>query len=201
MYRPAWVRPEDELQCWSLIERNPFAVLVGHGSSGHVATHLPLLRAGTSSLEGHMARANRQWRTLQANAQVLAIFQSASAYISPAWYADEPDVPTWNYGAVHVHGRFVRADGAATSAILRRTVQRFARDGWSLSALDPELIARLERDVVGFTIEITSIETALKMSQDKTEADRDRVRTALASAADPGASAVAELMAATRSRR
>lgn len=201
MYRPAWVRPEDASQAWSLIERHPFATLIGNGPSRILATHLPLLRASGQALEGHMAKANTQWQALESSPDVLAVFQTASAYVSPAWYADEPDVPTWNYGAVHVHGKFVRADGAATTGILQRTVQRFSRDGWSLDALAPELVAELERGVVGFSIEITSIEVALKMSQDKTEADRDRVRNALSSASAPDASAVAALMAATRSRR
>jgi transcriptional regulator len=201
MYRPAWVRPDDAAEAWSLIEHHPLAALIGNGTSRLLATHLPLLRVSDHVLEGHMAKANSQWRMLESSPDVLAIFQSANAYISPAWYADEPDVPTWNYGAVHVYGKFVMTDTVATAGILQRTVQRFSRDGWSLDSLTPEFLAELERGVVGFTIEITSIETALKMSQDKTEADRGRVRNALASSSDPNASAVAALMAATRSHR
>lgn len=201
MYRPAWVRPEDAAEAWPLIQRHPFATLIGNGPTRILATHLPLLRASDQVLEGHMAKANPQWRALESSPDVLVVFQTASAYISPSWYADEPDVPTWNYGAVHVYGKFVKVDAATTAGILLRTVQRFSRDGWSLDSLAPELVAELERGVVGFSIEITSIEVALKMSQDKTEADRARVRAALASASDPGASAVEAFMATTRSRR
>jgi transcriptional regulator len=201
MYRPSWVRPEDEACAWSLIERQPFAALVAASPSGMIASHVPLLRASDGVLEGHMARANPQWRSLEKHPDLLAIFQTASAYISPAWYVDEPDVPTWNYGAVHVYGRFVKSDASATTGILQRAVRRFSHDGWSLDSLAPDFIAELERHVVGFSIEVSSIEVAMKMSQDKTEADRARVCSALQAAGDPGATAVAALMAATRSRR
>lgn len=36
--------------------------------------------------------------------KVLVIFRGENSYISSSWYS-EPEVPTWNYRAVHVYGR------------------------------------------------------------------------------------------------
>src|SRR5258706_11246345 len=60
------------------------------------------------SLLGHLARPNPQWRDVSTQAQTLAIFTGADAYVSPNFYATKRDtgkvVPTWNYSVVHVYG-------------------------------------------------------------------------------------------------
>lgn len=201
MYRPKWVLPADDRAHWHLIERFPFAAVVSRGAARMLATHVPLFRADDTTLLGHMARANSQWRELDRDPQLLAIFQSPSSYISPRIYVDEPDVPTWNYSAVHVHGRYVKADAARTSEILERTVRHFSADGWSLAEVDAALVADFTTQVVAFTIEIESIEVAQKLSQDKTAADHARVRQALERSDDPAARTLGELMAHTRSAR
>ena len=57
-------------------------------------------------LEGHVGRANPQWKTLEETDEVRTIVSGAHAYISPRWY-DEPHstVPTWSYMIVHAYGK------------------------------------------------------------------------------------------------
>src|SRR3954463_2154430 len=84
--------------------------MVNQGPAGLQATHLPFIfdatRGAHGTLLGHMARANEQWRDLEAAQDVLVVFTGPHTYVSPTWYRTAPPhVPTWNYVAVHAHGR------------------------------------------------------------------------------------------------
>ena len=204
MYAPDWVAPERPEDAFELITRNPFGVLIGADRTGFEATHLPFLLDSRVLLSGHMARANPQWRRLELDGRVLAIFQSPGSYISPSWYRDEPDVPTWNYAAVHVHGRFRIVGAERAAEILERTVARFEAGRptpWRLASLPPNFVADLARGIVAFEIDIERVEAAFKLSQDKTEDDRGRVEAQLKAAGGDGGAALAGLMQAARSRR
>jgi transcriptional regulator len=109
MYLPAAFAETDLTKLHDFIERHSFGLLVSQVEGLPFATHLPFLLERTSGPHGslvcHIARANPQWQ--QANGQTaLAIFTGPHAYISPTWYEAEQVVPTWNYAAVHVYGRF-----------------------------------------------------------------------------------------------
>ncbi len=107
MYTPPRFRETDEAFTLDFVAANGFATLVSVGQDGPVATHVPIdlhRDASATYLLGHMARANPQWRTLSPDRDVLAIYLGPHAYVSPRWY-DHPNVPTWNYLAVHVYGR------------------------------------------------------------------------------------------------
>src|ERR1700722_8974606 len=96
-----------------LLARHPLGLLIAQTTAGLTAEHIPMqwtARAdGAQVLRGHVARANALWRTLPAQAPVLAVFTGARQYISPNWYVSKQEsgkvVPTWNYATVHVRGR------------------------------------------------------------------------------------------------
>ena len=179
MYRPACYREDDTETLFAMIRAQPFATLVSANAGDPLATHLPLLleqdAGGGPALIGHMARGNRHWRRLEDGQPVLAVFLGPHAYISPRWYRDEPDVPTWNYAAVHVRGRWRRCDDLeSTRRILAASVEHFERDMdacWSLSELEENLVDKLHKGVVAFEIVVDTLEGVSKMSQDKTRAD------------------------------
>ena len=101
-------RPEEITR---IIENFPLAMLVVNSKNGFIANHLPLLVNKSSKKEieliGHIARANSLYKEIDNNDDVLVIFRSEDAYISPNWYPSRKNrehVPTWNYQAVHLHG-------------------------------------------------------------------------------------------------
>ena len=98
-----------ESQVHELIRRNPLAAVVGLDSAGLTANHLPLIldpeKGPNGTLIGHMARANSQRAALQHDPRVLAVFMGPSGYVSSSWYKRRDSAPTWNYAAVHCHGR------------------------------------------------------------------------------------------------
>lgn len=96
----------------ALIESQPFATLVTTGSSGLIASHIPMVLNRTEGPHGtlrcHLSRANNQWRDLTPSVEALALFSGTHHYISPNWYPEKAEdgkvVPTWNYAVVHAYG-------------------------------------------------------------------------------------------------
>ena len=201
MYRPAHYDEPDQERLLSLVDQFPFATLVSARPSLW-ATHLPLLRDDTSNADGvligHMAKGNPQWRALSDGDPVLAIFQGPDAYISPQWYTEEADVPTWNYVAVHVNATWHRIDNEGDiDSVLRKSVHRFEQtfaQPWSLNSLDPEIIQQFKADITVFSLRITTIEGVQKMGQDKTARDVSGVVKGLSTSPTPSEEQVAQLM-------
>ncbi len=202
MYIPAAFAEADRTKLHDFIEQNSFGLLVSQVDGRPFASHLPFLLERTAGpngrLIGHMARANPQWR--EAGGQtVLAIFSGPHAYISPTWYQAEQVVPTWNYTAVHAFGRveIVEEEGA-----LREIVQRFVAfyeqampRPWSFGGAGT-FAERMLAQIVGFRIEIETIEGKWKLNQNHPVERRRKVVQALRERGDENAQAVADLMQA-----
>lgn len=171
MYLPAAFQQVDRGLLTECIERYSFGVLTSAGASGPEASHLPFLydpEAGPyGTLISHMAKSNPHWRYADGET-VLVIFSGPDAYISPAWYAAENVVPTWNYVAVHATGKFEPVfDPEEILDIVQRTVVRYEASRatpWTFDATT-EFAQRLAQMVVGFRIELTRLDGKWKLSQ------------------------------------
>ena len=112
MYQPPHFREEDLAAQHALIRAHPLGLLITAGDAGLTANLLPFhlepALSAKGTLQVHMAKANGQWREIEAGAPVLVVFQGADAYITPSWYATKREtgkvVPTWNYAIVQVRG-------------------------------------------------------------------------------------------------
>lgn len=199
MYRPPAFAEEDPELIAAMIARAGLAVLVGQGPDGLFATHLPLRwDRDRGMLEGHMAAANPHPRLGAHDA--LAVFAGPHGYVSPGFYPSKAEhgrqVPTWNYEAVHVHGR---AEWFSDPARLRGQLERLtdaheagrARP-WRVSDAPPDYAARLLRGIVGVEITITRVEAKRKLSQNKDARDRAGVIAGLRA---DGRADLADLMA------
>jgi transcriptional regulator len=201
VYTPPRFRETDEAFTLDFVAGNGFATLVSVGENGPIATHVPIdLHRDDSNvpyLLGHMARANPQWRTLSPEHDVLAIYLGPHAYVSPRWY-DHPNVPTWNYLAVHVYGRpTVLTRPEDLLPLVRGQVEKYEADPerrYRVESLPPDLLERELRGIVGFRIAITRIEANAKLSQNRGPRDFDNVIAELEKRGDPGSRGVAELM-------
>ena len=205
MYVPTHFAVPDPAACHRMIVENAFGELVTVDEAGApFASHLPFLldagRGPHGTLVAHMARANPQWRHFAGGRPALAIFRGAHAYVSPAWYATHPAVPTWNYVAVHAYG-VPRAidEAAAVKAILRRLVdENEAANGttWRMDGLGEQYLAGMMRGIVAFEMPIDRLEGKAKLSQNRDATDQARVAAALEQSADPTARATAKAMRA-----
>lgn len=166
----------------AIVRDYPFALLVTTSAEGIHATSVPLFYEtddSTAVLVGHMARRNAHSLSLRDGQAALAVFSGPNAYISPRWYREKPEVPTWNYLAAHVRGLItVTDDPAALRKILARTAQvmeRFADRPWTLEQAPDGRVESLLPMIRGIHLKIESIEGAVRLSQKHPPADRERV--------------------------
>lgn len=198
IYIPEHFAEHDVERLHALIHAEGFGTLVTAGEEGIQASHLPFtLDAARKVLKCHFARGNPQWRALQPEAEVIAIFQGPHHYVSPAWYGQHPSVPTWNYAVVHVTGRPRRIDDPRqVEAMLRELVEvneSQAPRPWRMELPD-DFRDRMIAGLVAFEIDIQRIEGKFKLSQNRPAGDRPRVIDALERAGSENARGVARLM-------
>lgn len=193
----------DDALARRLIDAHPFATLLTATAPEPQLSHLPLVRDGDVLL-GHLARANPQAQALGA-APSIAIFHGPHAYVSPTWYG-EPDamVPTWNYCTVHVRGQAVPVDDPAErERLMAAMVGRFEGHGagaWRFALAGARREAMLT-GVVAFRLPMAQVTAKLKLSQNRTPDDRERVAAALERGASADDRATAAWMRAVAPRR
>jgi transcriptional regulator len=199
MYIPKAFREDDLNTLHKLMREYSFATLFTQHEGVPFATHLPFIldakRGPNGTLLAHMARANPQWRDFKSEQEVLVIFQGPHAYVSPSWYEVELSVPTWNYAVVHAYGipRLVE-EGEELFTILKILIQTHEaqfENAWPFQ-LSNDYLQKMMRGIVGFEIEITRLEGKFKLSQNRTESEREKVIAALHESADT--QSIAELM-------
>jgi transcriptional regulator len=189
VHAPRHFRVEDPEELWALAARIGFGSVFSTGDDGTpFATLVPfVVRDGR--LYGHMARANRQWRTFAPDRPVLCQLVGDHGYISPSWYAEDHHVPTWNYAQVQATGRpRLIEDPAEARFVVEETVREFEgrRDEpWPLEHMTAT-VDLLLGGIAAFEIVEPALEGSLKLSQNKTAADRDGVIAALERQGDAG---------------
>jgi transcriptional regulator len=200
MYLPHAFEERNQARIHAMMREHSFATLVSQVEGAPFATHLPLLldpnRGPHGTLLGHVARANPQWRSLEGQ-EVLVLFQGPHAYVSPAWYETELNVPTWNYVAVHAYGRARLIEAPdELFGLLQRLVHLYESDRpepWVPDLPEEFLQARLAA-IIGFELEITRLEGKFKLGQNRPEQDRLAAGRTLAESGDSQGAEVGELM-------
>jgi transcriptional regulator len=179
MYTPKQFALEDAEKIVSFMQAYSFATLVTVRDGLPVATHLPFVvehQDGTVILTSHMAKANPQWKDL-AEQQALVIFTEPHAYISPSLYDHERNVPTWNYVAVHAYGQAVlQTEDDQALTILEAMMDSFEpayKQQWD--GLPEDYRLKLLKGIVAFRITVSDLQGKHKVSQNKTEAERQRI--------------------------
>ncbi|SFR39161.1 negative transcriptional regulator, PaiB family [Yoonia tamlensis] len=208
MYIPADFEMRDPAAVAAFIAAHPLAQLVAHGAQGLVANPFPLLAVDDDTLIGHMALANDMHRIVPDGADVLAIFQGDSAYISPNWYpskrADHKVVPTWNYACVQFHGRITfQHDAKSKIAAVGRLTQNHEREtngaqAWKMADAPKDYMAQMLAEIVAFRIDVTRTYAKSKLSQNKTA---DDAMGAVENLRKNGADAIADSMQAAQKTR
>lgn len=170
------------------------------------ANHVPLIldpRDGPFGiLRGHIARANTLWRDTGPEPEVLVLFQGPDSYVSPSFYPSKKEhgkvVPTWNYGVVHARGKlnWVHDPKWLRALVEQLTDQHEAPrpQPWRVSDAPEEYVAKMLDGIVGFEISISELTGKLKLSQNRSEEDREGVRSGLGQGPDAKSVATAALM-------
>ena len=182
MYIPAHFSENRPEELHRIINEHPLGTLVTHTSQGLDANHIPFeFDAGKGphgTLQAHIAR-NNPLKDIADGAEVMVIFRSVDAYISPNWYPSKHEthrqVPTWNYEVVHVHGRIRIIDD---EKFIRGVVARLTRKHeaseprpWKVGDAPLDYMDQMVRMIVGLEIEVTRLEGKRKLSQNREARD------------------------------
>jgi transcriptional regulator len=186
VYTPSHFAVDDLQRLHQVIRRHPLGLMISaHDGQLHM-THLPfhlVADSGNGRLEAHLARVNPHCSALLAGAASVVVFQGPDAYVSPRWYTDPArNVPTWNYVAIHAHGRPRMIDDPQQTMNLigRLTDEHEAPipDPWRIAEAQ-EHAERLLPHILAFDIAIERLEGKFKLSQNRQPRDRLGVMQAL----------------------
>ncbi|MEO6040314.1 MAG: FMN-binding negative transcriptional regulator [Croceibacterium sp.] len=195
MHPNAAFRHDDRALLEGLIEQIGFGMIFVQTPDGPRVAHVPLVYSGKGNLRFHLARGNALTRHI-AGSEALAVINGPDAYVSPRWYADRGQVPTWNYVALELEGpvRQMTEEELVNllEAIGKRHESRIAvGQPWRPEEVPAELWARLLRGIVGFELAVRAWRPTFKLSQNKPADERLRVADALE---EQGSPAIAALM-------
>ena len=201
MYSPKHYREEDRRVILDFILQNEFATVVAFDGEKPIASHLltELVEDGEVLLvNGHMSKANPLWRTFDEGREALLIFQGPHAFVSATWY-DHVNVPTWNYQSVHAYGvpRLVTDDDQARR-ILSRLIRKHEPEAYRLESLPEDFVASHLKGIMAFQVEITRLEAAFKLSQNRDDNNYRNVVAELERREDAASRGVADAMRRNR---
>lgn len=197
MYLPKLYREEDHARIVEFLKANGFPALVSHDGEKLVATHLPVEIVenadGSLTVLGHMSRANPQWKSF-GEQEVLLIFQGAHTYISPRWY-NHVNVPTWNYMNVHIYGKVRMLEGEELYALLSDLVKKHESiTGYSMEGLPADFVEKEIKGVAGFALNVTRIDAAYKLSQNRDDESYTNIVRELEKRSDDASHEIAQEM-------
>ncbi|SDP72357.1 negative transcriptional regulator, PaiB family [Mucilaginibacter sp. OK268] len=202
MYIPSFNKFENEQEAISFMQRYSFATIITSVDDIPVATHLPFIieqRDDKLVLSSHFAKANPQ-ATEIAGKNALVIFTEPHAYISPANYEKETNVPTWNYLAVHTYGKVTLLN--ETADLLARTINNYEANylqQWN--NLSDDYKQKMMKGIVGFEIIVDDLQAKKKLSQNRSEQEKENIINTLSKSTNTTENEIAEYMKLTKSKQ
>ena len=161
---------------------HPFITLCGCDENNEpVATHVPVLIEQKNEkifLRAHIMRNQKHTKAFQHNKNVLAIFSGAHTYVSASWYTKQNVGSTWNYQSVHAKGILNFKDDNFLHDLLTQLTERFENNPHSpslVSKMDEDYVSNMMKAIIGFEIEITSMEHVFKLSQNRDEKSYENI--------------------------
>ena len=210
MYVPPRYRETDNAVIDAVLREHGFMTVITSGSGGLMASHVPIELAyateGTRLLRGHLSRANPQWKELRDAGHALVVCLGPHAYISPTWY-DHPNVPTWNYVAVHASGPVsVVEQPSALLGEVRRLSEHYEPTSappprFDVDAMPDKLRESELKGIVGFEVRVTHLDAAFKLSQNRNGESHAGIQAGLEAHGDDMSRAVAAEMRAAQERK
>jgi acetyl esterase len=159
----------------SLIREYPLAWVLSGGGGDIFATQVPLVvevgaDGAAVKVLGHLARRNPQAAALQQDGRATALFTGPHGYISPSWFRDRTQAPTWNVTTVKVR-LHVTVDDSSQCAdiVLARLVEQMERGrprAWNIADMGARY-AQLRRGIVGFYGKVLDVDVKFKLGQNE----------------------------------
>jgi transcriptional regulator len=206
MYIPKLHEETDLAVLQALMRAHPLGTWATQGEGELIVNHVPFLldptRGPYGTLLCHVARANSVWQSFSKTVPSVIVFQGPDRYISPSWYPSKQAhgkvVPTWNYAVVHAHGIPVVMETQAQlmQQITQLTATHESKQvrPWQVADAPADFVEQMSRQIVGIEIPILQIFGKWKVSQNRSESDRNGVVAALEASAAPQSQQMADLV-------
>ena len=182
-------RAEDRAVHEALLDQIGFGMVFAQIPDGPRVAHTPLILSGAGRVRFHLARGNALAKHLD-GATALLLVNGPDGYVSPRWYIDPDQVPTWNYVALELEGPVRRIAESELLALLEalsaRHEARVSKGvAWTMDKLSQPMLRRLLAGIVGFELEIQAWRPTYKLSQNKSPEEHARVVAGLETAGQP----------------
>lgn len=155
-----------------------FGTLSVNGDPAPLMSHIPFaLSEDGNSADIHLVRSNPISRAATEPMPAVIAVSGPDGYISPDWYGDPAQVPTWNYVAVHLRGTLHPLPDEALRASLETLTELFEtrllpKRPWTLDKTPQDVQTRLMRMIQPFRFEVAEIDSTWKLAQNKPAAAR-----------------------------
>jgi transcriptional regulator len=199
MYKFSYYTEQDDEKVIAFMKENAFALITGTGEKYPVATQIPLhikVVDGKIFLEGHMMRKTDHHLAFEKNNNVLALFTGPHCFVSANWYTDPSIGSTWNYMTVHAKGKISFVDEAGTVQMVKALSDKYVgtQSAASFDSLSKDYINHMVKAIIGFSIEVESLDNVFKLSQNRDEASQKSIISQLKKRGDSNSIAIAEEM-------
>ncbi|KRB55504.1 FMN-binding negative transcriptional regulator [Flavobacterium sp. Root186] len=179
MFIPDIFKFEDITEKIAFIKQYSFASIITVKDGLPIATHLPFAIDDSSEkliLTSHFAAANEQAKFIEESISLI-IFSEPHAYISPTHYDKIESVPTWDYITVHAYGKAkIITDENLKYKALEKMIMSYEqsyKEQWD--NLPDKFKKGMMRGITAFEFEVTDLQGQKKLSQNKSETERQRI--------------------------
>lgn len=199
MYKFDYYTEKDRQKVIDFMEENAFALVAGLGEEYPAATQVPLAikeKDGKIFLEGHIMRKTDHHLAFEKNNNVLVIFTGPHCFVSANWYTDPHMGSTWNYMTVQAKGNIRFMDAEGTYNAVKEVSDKYVgtQSAGAFDNLPKEYIDHMMKAIVGFSIEVESLENTFKLSQNRDEASQRNIIEQLVKRGDEHSRKIAKEM-------
>ena len=200
MYRVPYFTEKDLSKIIAFMKEHSFAIITGFGEQYPVATQIPLeviaLEDGKIVLSGHLMKNTDHHKAFVKNESVLVIFNGPHCYLSASWYNNPQTASTWNYITVHAKGKIMFTDDEGTFAAINAVTNKYegVETAAAFNKMPKEYIMQMLKAIIGFTIEVESVDNVFKLSQNKTDHEQINIIEQLKNKGDENSVKIADEM-------
>lgn len=176
----------------------PFAVIIGIGEQYPAASHIPMEveinEDGKIFLSGHLMKKTDHHIAFEKNENVLVIFNGPHTHVSASWYTTPGVGSTWDYMVVHAKGKIKFTNEQGTYEAVKAITNKYEGldKSSSFDKLPREYVDKMLKAIVGFSIEVESLENTFKLSQNRDEESKRNIIEQLYKRGDDNSKAIAK---------
>jgi transcriptional regulator len=179
---------EDHETLLAFVRQHPFVTIAAAVRGRPFVAQSPVvirdLGDGEVALDFHLSRNNVLAPHIVQGFRAVVLATGPDAYVSPDWYASEDQVPTWNYLSVEAEGSVAPLNDDELVALLddlsaQEESRLLPKPPWTSAKMTPGRFEAMTRGIIGARLTVDRLEGTFKLSQNKGEADRAGVITAL----------------------